>query len=442
MNLFDNRGVPVSTQDRASLERYEAAADQFHSYFGNPLVAIDEALAADPGLMMGHCLRAGMLITSTEKAALPLALASVEAVEAASRLANDRERGHAAAARAWIEGDIERAVERYGAILHEHPRDTLALQLAHLSDFFLGNSVMLRDRVAQVLPHWSAGVPGYGYVLGMHAFGLEETAHYERAEATGVRALEQNPRDPWAIHAVTHVMEMQGRVADGITWLTTREADWAPDNGFAFHNWWHLALYHLDLGDTARVLEIYDRHIRPGSSQVVLEIIDATAMLWRLHLRGIDAGGRWRDLASAWEPLAEDAHYAFNDAHAMMAFVADGRSAAAGRLMAAMERAAAGSGTNARMTREVGQPFVRALAAFGAGDYASAVALLTRVRPVASRFGGSHAQRDIVTLTLLEAALRGGQARLARSLAAERTDLKPASPFNRIVARRAMALPL
>ena len=438
MKLTDNRGVPVSTQDRASLERFEAARDQFHSYFGNPLAAIDEALAADPHFAMGHCLRAGMLITSTEKAALPLARASVEAVESAWHLANDRERGHIAAARDWLDGDLERAVERYGAILHEYPRDTLALQLAHLGDFFLGNSVMLRDRVAQVLPHWSAGVPGYGYVLGMHAFGLEETAHYVRAEATGARALELNRRDPWAIHAVAHVMEMQGRLAEGIVWLTTREEDWAPDNGFAFHNWWHLALYQLDLGDTARVLEIYDRHIRPRSSEVVLEMIDATAMLWRLHLRGIDVGGRWRELASAWEPLAQDAHYAFNDAHAMMAFVADGRDAAAGRLAAAVDAAAEGGSTNARMTREVGRPLVRAFAAFGAGDYATAVTLLTQVRPVAHRFGGSHAQRDIIALTLLEAALRAGESRLARSLAAERTDLKPASPFNWSVTGRAL----
>ena len=287
---------------------------------------------------------------------------------------------------------------------------------------------MLRDRVAQVMPHWSAGAPGYGYVLGMHAFGLEETGLYDRAEATGRRALDLNRRDPWAVHAVTHVMEMQGRLPEGIAWLTTREADWAPDNGFAFHNWWHLALYHLDLGDTERVLEIYDSRIRPQPSAVVLEMIDATAMLWRLHLRGIAVGDRWRELASAWEPLAEDGYYSFNDAHAMMAFVADGRAVAARRLLATLERAAAGAGTNAAMAREVGLPLARALAAFGAGDYAAAVPLLARVRPVASRFGGSNAQRDIIALTLIEAALRAGQTPLARALAAERTDLEADEP--------------
>ena len=430
MSLLDRRDVPVSTDSHDSLARYEAAADQFHSYFGNPLATIDDALQADPHFIMGHCLRAGMLLTATEKGALPLARESVKAAEALSHRANDRERGHLAAALAWLAGDFEEAVERYGAILHEYPRDLLALQIAHLGEFFLGRSTMLRDRVAQVLPHWSAGAPGYGYVLGMHAFGLEETGLYDRAEATGRRALDLNRRDPWAVHAVTHVMEMQGRLAEGIAWLTSREADWAPDNAFAFHNWWHLALYHLDLGNTDRVLELYDSHIRPRSSEVVLEMIDATAMLWRLHLRGIPVGDRWRELAAAWEPHAEDGYYAFNDAHAMMAFVADGREAAAGRLLAALERAAQGEGTNAGMTRDVALPFARALAAFGAGDYESAVPLLSRVRPVASRFGGSHAQRDVIALTLIEAALRAGRGELARALAAERTDLKSVSPFN------------
>src|SRR6185295_12547890 len=113
---------------------------------------------------------------------------------------------------------------------------------------------------------------------------------------------------------VTHVMEMQGRVAEGMAWLEGREADWSIDNALAYHNWWHLALYHLDLGDTARALELYDSRIRPQSSQVVLEMLDASALLWRLHLRSVAVGERWRELASTWEPLAGDGYYAFNDA--------------------------------------------------------------------------------------------------------------------------------
>src|SRR5258706_5864145 len=227
------------------------------------------------------------MLTATDKAAVPALCQSVEAGEALWDAANERERGHLRAARAWLDGDFQRAVALYGDILVDHPRDLLALQVGSVGDCFLGQSSLLRDRVARVLPDWDEAVPGFGYVLGMHAFGLEEMGDYAQAEERGRRATSLNARDPWAIHAVAHVMEMQGRLSDGIAWLGGRTADWAEDNGFAFHNWWHLALFHLDRGETAAVLEIYDRRIRPTRSELPLEMLDATALLLRLHLRGI-----------------------------------------------------------------------------------------------------------------------------------------------------------
>jgi tetratricopeptide (TPR) repeat protein len=328
-------------------------------------------------------------------------------------------------------------VELYGAIALDFPRDSLALQTAHLGDFYLGQSSQLRDRIARALCDWDESVPGYGYVLGMHAFGLEEMGDYGRAEERGRRALELNRRDPWAVHAVAHVMEMQGRLDDGVSWLTGRVDDWAPDNGFAFHNWWHLALYHLDRGEHDRVLEIYDTGIRPKRSDAPLEMLDASALLWRLHLRGADVGGRWKDLADAWEKRSEDGYYVFNDMHAMMAFVADGRERSARWLLDNLVRRLDRDGTNAMMTRDVGLPVCRAIHAFGRGNYRMAIEELMPVRPIAHRFGGSHAQRDVLSLTLIEAALRGGEARLARALASERTELKPRSPFNWVLTARA-----
>ncbi|OWJ66837.1 tetratricopeptide repeat protein [Inquilinus limosus] len=440
MGLIDSRGVPVSTASRAALDRYEAAAEKLHSYVRDPLAEIDAALAEDPGFVMGHCLRGTLMALATEKAAEAPLRQSVEAAEALAAGANERERGHIAALRAWLDGDFAGAVDGWGRVAEAWPRDGLALQAAHLGDFYLGHTTLLRDRIARALPAWDEAVPGYGYVLGMHAFGLEETGDYRTAEATGRRAVALQPRDPWAIHAVAHVLEMEGRLPEGVDWLSGRSGDWAPDNMFAFHNWWHLALYHLDLGDTETVLRLYDEAIRPRPSPVALETLDATALLWRLHLRGVDGGARWADLADTWAPMAEDGYYAFNDMHAMMAFVATGRDADAGRLLAAQARRADSGGTNAAMTAEVGLPVCRALRAFGAGDYATAVELLGPVRAVAHRFGGSHAQRDVLNLTLVEAALRGGQADLARSLAAERVEAKPGSPFNWRLTVRALRL--
>jgi tetratricopeptide (TPR) repeat protein len=440
MQLKDHRGLAVSTRNTRSLDRFEKALELTTSYFVDPLAEINTAIADDPGCAIAHCLRAGLAVMSSERGALPLIEDSVAVIEAPATGANDRERRHAAAARAWAQGDFARGKQLYDAIVVDYPRDQLAVQIAHVGDFFLGQSTMLRDRMAQVLPHWDASVPGYGYLLGMHAFGLEETALYERAEDTGRRALELNPRDPWAVHAVAHVMEMQGRLRDGIDWLTSRQADWSIDNGLAYHNWWHLALHHLDLAEYDRVLELYDTRIRPVQTPVALEMLDASAMLWRLTLRGVDVGTRWQPLADAWAPIATEGFYAFNDVHATMALVGSQQWSRVEDVLSSMERAAGESGANAMMTREVGLPLARGIAAFGRGRYAEAVEHITPARPHANRFGGSHAQRDIVQLTLLEAAMRAGNAPLARALASERTDVKRTSPFNWRMLGRALEM--
>ncbi|HEY6645178.1 tetratricopeptide repeat protein [Povalibacter sp.] len=440
MTLLDSRGMTVSTHSREALQQYEQAVELSAGYYVDPMATIRVALDADPDFAMGHCLRAALVVMSTDRSMVPMLGASVEAAEAIGRRANDRERMHAAAARKWLQGDFAASVRAYGDIVVEYPRDLLALQVAHVGDFLMGSSTMLRDRIAHVLPYWDNSVPGYGFVLGMHAFGLEECAAYSQAEDTGRRALAINPRDPWAVHAVAHVMEMTGRVREGIDWLTSREDHWAHDNGFAFHNWWHLALYYLDTGDVGRVFELFDRRIRPVASAVPMEMIDASALLWRLHLRDIDVGPRWLELAQSWEAFAEQAYYAFNDVHAVMAFVGAGRFDLAQRTIAALERKATGTDTNAMMSRDVGLPLAQALLAFGMDRYNDVINLLAPVRTIAHRFGGSHAQRDLVHLTLVEAALRSGNARLARALAAERTQLKPASPCNWQLTARALDL--
>lgn len=437
MEFKDRRGLAVSSRNQAVLDQFETALDLTTSYFVDPLATITAAIELEPACAVAHCLRAALGVMSTERGAVPMIAESVEVIAAPETRANERERMHGAAARAWLEGDFARSNQLYGDIVVQYPRDLLAVQTAHVGDFFLGQSTMLRDRVAQALPHWNADMPGYGYLLGMHAFGLEETALYDRAEDTGRSALELNRRDPWAVHAVAHVMEMQGRVRDGIDWLTSREADWAPDNGLAFHNWWHLALHALELGDHERVLELYDTRIRPTPSPAALEMLDASAMLWRLTLRGVDVGPRWQALAESWQPLADEGFYSFNDVHATLAFVGAGDWTNVERAIASLERAAREPGTNGMMSREVGLPLSRAIAAFGRERYAEAVALIMPMRANAHRFGGSHAQRDIVHLTLVESALRAGQSSLAAALAAERTNLKRTSPFNWRLSARA-----
>jgi tetratricopeptide (TPR) repeat protein len=429
--MNDSRGLRLSSGTSASHEIYERALAALNVYRGDAVAIIDEALSTDPDFVMGHVLRAEVLITMWERSVLPKVHESLQRLQALHDRSTDRERAHAQAIARWAEGDWDGMRLSFERLLANHPRDLLALQVSHLADFYHGDRDSLRARPERVLPAWSAADPAYGLVLGMQAFGLEECGHYAQAEDTGRRALELQPDDCWAHHAVAHVMEMQARQAEGIAFMQSREAHWAQnDNGFSFHNWWHTALFNLDQGRNAEALALFDRCIRPEPIGVQLMMLDATALLWRMHLNGVDAGTRWNELADTYEQSNEAGFYVFNDMHAMAAYTATGRTRAAADLLKAVQASAAGQGTNARMTREVGLPIVQAIDAFGQGRFAETVDLLLPVRYKAHAFGGSHAQRDIIDRTLIEAALRGGDQAMARALTQERTAHKSHCAFS------------
>jgi tetratricopeptide (TPR) repeat protein len=431
----DNLGNRMSGTSGDAVALYEQAIRELQCYRNDPVATVQSALEADPSLVMGHVLHGYLHLLGTEPSGFPVAKADLERAEGLP--ANAREAAHRRALGHLVRNEWRAAGRVLEDIAIEHPRDALALQVGHLVDFYTGDSRMLRDRIARALPQWSKDLPGYHAVLGMHAFGLEETGLYARAEAAGRRAVELEPRDAWAWHAVAHVLEMQTRRQEGIAWLRQDSDAWSKDNFFAVHNWWHLAICHLDLEEIDAVLALFDGPIYGQRSELVLDLIDASALLWRLHLKGVPLGDRWQAVADAWEPHAPAGNYAFNDAHAMMAFVGAGRSRSIGEVLAAQSEVLEGPGDNAAFTCEVGAPVTRAILAFGEGDYGETVRLLRPVRNQAHRFGGSHAQRDLLDLTLIEAALRDGQGALARALTAERIDLRPASPAARTLVRRA-----
>ncbi|MES2818187.1 MAG: tetratricopeptide repeat protein [Pseudomonadota bacterium] len=435
MRIRDSLGVVLSGADAPALAHYENALQQFRCYCGDPLASLEAALGVRPAFVMAHVFKAYLYLLGTEPAGLAVARHCHAA--ALTLPANTHERGHLAVLGQLLEGHWARAGQSLEDLSIEQPRDILALQVGHQVDFFCGNSRMLRDRIARALPVWHESMPGYHALLGMHAFGLEETAQYGAAEAAGRRAVELEPRDGWAQHAVAHVLEMQCRTHEGIAWMRATPQAWATDSFFQVHNWWHLALYHLELGEIDQVLALYDGPIDGTGSTVLLELIDASALLWRLQLQGTTLGTRWQRVAERWEPLASAGNYAFNDVHAMMAFVGAGRPQAALELLDAQQRAMVRGDDNARFTAEVGRPLCLAMLAFGAGDYAQCIRLLRPLRAITQRFGGSHAQRDLFDLTLIEAALRAGQRALATALCNERLSLRSTSPLSRQLVGRA-----
>jgi len=404
--MNDTRDCPVSTTSQAALAHAERALWRTVAFYGDAVADLDAAIAADPAWGLARIAKADFLLTLTEPLLVPEARRLIEVAEPLMAHANARERAHFAATTLCGAGRWREAGGLWDEILLQHPRDLLALNSAHLFDFYRGDALNLRARVARVLPEWPADDALRPFVLGMHAFGLEECNLYPQAEETGRRALEACPRMPWAIHAVAHVMEMQGRHAEGVQWLRTREVDWAVDNGLAVHLWWHLALFHLESLDTAGALQLFDAHIGGAASVVNLQWLDCAALLWRLQLLGVDVGPRWRRLAQDWaQPVEHAGHYAFNDCHALLALIGSGDLDRAQALLRSVTaRAERGEDDNRAMACEVGLPLMHALLAHAAGDHTTAVRLLYALRGNAHHFGGSHAQRDLIDQTLLAAA--------------------------------------
>ncbi|MFI9722741.1 tetratricopeptide repeat protein [Streptomyces sp. NPDC052396] len=420
--------------DAQAVRHYEQALDHLLFFREEVVAEVGALLDASPRSAMGHVFRAylGLLGTEEKDAAEAATAFAAYRREAPVAALAPRERMHLAAVSHWLEGDLHQAGRLLAELAVACPRDALALAVGHQIDFFTGNAPLLRDRIGGALSAWDTDDPHYGLLQGMYAFGLEEAGHYDLAEGVGLAAVERNARDVWGIHAVIHAFEMQGRPEDGIRYLDARTEDWSAGNYLNVHNWWHYALYLLETGRTPEVLAVYDAAVHhDGSAGVAMELLDAASLLWRLYLEGTDTGGRWPALADAWARRQDGAYYAFNDVHAVMAYVGADRFAEAEELI--RERrlwlrdacVTHPERSNIPMTAEIGLPVCRALVAYGQRRYAEAAELLLPLRHRFQDFGGSHAQRDALQRTLVEAALHAGHHDLARTLLSERANLRP-----------------
>ncbi len=435
--ITDSRGIPVSYPHRDAIDGLERAVETSLSFRGDAIAEIDGVLKEHPDFVMGWLFKAGWLTQAMETRIYKDMVAALSEAEKRLSTANDREKGHYEAVHAWIHGDFYGAVQKWEAVLTAYPLDLFALELIHYTDVLLGDVVAQRDCVARVFNLWDESIPGYEFVLGFYSFGLEENNDFFQAEEMARQAIAIRPDNPYAVHAVSHVMEMTGRQTGGIRFMEDQRKHWGTSN-FANHLWWHTSLYHLDLEQNGKALGVFDNHLDSRKNDGnKYEELDAAALLWRLTLVSEDLGDRWAHLADKWEPAAQDTLYAFNDVHAMMSFVSDNRVDAQKKLLSANERYLENaSDANAAMSREIGLPFCLAIRDFKSERYADCVDRLLPIRYMTHRLGGSFAQRDVISWTLLEAALRSKRYNLALGLANERAALKPTSVQNwRAVAR-------
>lgn len=426
----------VMTASEESTSQYDDAVDKLLHFRPSTANAAEDAATSDPSAPMPQVLLAYLGLLATEYADAAKARESFAQYLASAEpgIWEPRERAHASAAEKWLSGDWEAASAILLRLSRDYPRDALALAVGHQLDFFLGDATTLRDRIGGALGAWNMDDPHFAPLHGMYAFGLEECGNYGRAEQIGLEAVQRDPWDVWGIHAVVHTYEMQASFETGRDFLDKRRDEWTTGNYLNVHNYWHYALFALESDDVESGTQIYDSVLHHADSAgYSMEMLDASGYLWRLLLEGKDESQRWQLLADSWVPAVAEPYYAFNDLFAVMAYVGAGRIADAERLIAERERWLAEAPdyvTNRRMTREIGIPVCRAVVSFGRQDYQRVVEELAPLRYRFGEFGGSHAQRDALQQTLVEAAMRAGDEPLARSLVSERIWSKPASPWN------------
>jgi tetratricopeptide (TPR) repeat protein len=417
----DISGMPTSLP-AGSVEQWNIVIVGILSHSAKTGANLQALLLSHPDFALGQAIRgfACMLLARSE-----MTIVARESAVAAEKSAQGtpREMEFVLALKEWLGGFPTRAAQRLQIVLDKNPTDALAMKLIQAIHFIMGRPLDMRHSVEAALPHWSDH-PAKGYIMGCHAFTLEETGEYAAAEKQGRLGVELAPQDAWGLHAVAHVHDMTARAEDGLNWLQGREASWMHCNNFRYHVWWHQALMHLDLRRYDEALDLYDRDIRGDKTDDYRDISNAASLLSRLELDGINVGNRWEELADLSDKRATDGSLAFADLHYLLSLCGGDRDEAASRLIARMANAKRELCETQRIIAYPGLRMATGIQAFARGEYAAAWLNLREARVDLQQIGGSHAQRDVFQRICIEAAIRGGYLDAAQSLLSERQSLR------------------
>lgn len=398
----DEWGTPMAGADD-SIAAWDRAWRQLLSFTGDPFDTLDHSVESDDEFVLGPVFVATYLVLGASRLDAPAVRRAT--TRAGERIGSStRERGHVEALDHLVVGDFGAAATVWDRVAHDE-RDFAAVRFAHDVYLHIGDAAGRLRSSRRASELWPFDEPGGSYVAGQYAFALEESGEYERAERMGRAAMEADPDDLWARHALAHVYESTDDQAAAIDLLEGSLDRWSRQDALATHMWWHLALRYLAAGDTARVLDVHDRTVDAATTPFRLG--DVTSLLWRLELAGHDVGDRWDRVADRWAALDEHHTCAFIDLHAAMAFARRPDHPAVPSWMSGVEAAGAGeTSANAEVLRGIGRPLVEAFMSFGEGDHLRCRTTIDTVTDDSHRIGGSVAQRDVITLTRRAA---GGQ---------------------------------
>ncbi|ABG31296.1 tetratricopeptide repeat-containing protein [Roseobacter denitrificans] len=405
---FDICQSPVSLSTPEAVEDWNGMIRAFLAHGTATPTYLGAVMTAEPDFAMGHAARG---IFSLMMGRRELVQTAREALQAARMCdaKTPRDRAWVDALDAWLAGRPSDAVGAMERAMRTYPTDTLSAKVSHGIRFIMGDAPGMRRSIERVLAAHDADHPLRGFILGCHAFTLEETGEYDRAEEAGRAGLELAPDDAWGLHAVAHVFDMTARPDLGIDLIEGNTAAWDHCNNFRYHVWWHKALLHMDRGEFDVALGLYDAQVRSDKTDDYRDISNATSLLLRLELEGMDVGPRWAELADIAERRTEDGCVVFADLHYMLALAGAARPEAQRAMAARFARDARCDGEMSLRYADPGVAAASGLNAFAEGRYEAAFSDLAAARPNMQTIGGSHAQRDVFERLTIDAGLRAGR---------------------------------
>jgi tetratricopeptide (TPR) repeat protein len=392
----DSLGNAVTLDDPSSLA---AVNDFVEGFIASQARAVNILGATNDASPIVQAYAAAVHMFAESREAASNARPFIEAALARQSRATPREQRFIQAVAAWTESDLDRAIGLHEEQAREHPRDLASVKLGQYHLFNRGQARRMLGLAQAALP--AAGdVP---YLHGMLAFGWEQCHGFEQAEAAARQAIAMCRKEPWAHHALAHVMLTQGRHEEGHAFLADVSETWTGLNSFMLtHNWWHQALFGLALDRTGEVLALYDSKVWGVAKDYTQDQINAVSLLARLELAGADVGDRWQDVGGYLAGRTQDQVLPFLDMQYLLG-LARAERPEADTLMRNIERQAR---TGPPVWREVALPASRGLLAWARGDHAQAARELGQALPRMEEVGGSHAQRDLFTQIHRDAARR------------------------------------
>lgn len=434
-DLFGN---PTSLDTSGTMDTWNRMQTRFLAHGADVPDHLAATLTAAPDFALGQAAKGLFMLMLGRRELVATAREALTAAQA-GQADTARERAYIQALDHWLAGAPGRAAEVIEQAARDNPGDALALKIAHAIRFILGQKTEMLDMLETALPRIDADHAARGYLLGCHAFALEENGAYDAARRAGEEGLELACDDAWGLHAVAHVHDMTGNSAGGLAWLEGKDAAWTHCNNFRFHVWWHKALMHLDQGEHARVLELYDTKIRHEHTDDYRDISNATSLLMRLELDGIAVGDRWEELADLSEARTGDGCLVFADLHYLLGLIGGGRDAACHKLVRRIVAdGAAANGEIGTIYAHPGTAAAEGLEAFGDGNYTRAFDRLAAARPALQSIGGSHAQRDVFDRITIDAGIRAGRLDQAQLLLDDRQAQRGPAPDRFAECRHAM----